>query len=308
MPVKRPSARAGQRVLLIVHGTFSHGEAITDDLAAAPGGPEFLAALAATYAEVLTFDHPTLAVSPLLNAFDLERALAGCPATFDVVAHSRGGLVARAWAEAFRGGTRGVRRLVLVGSPLAGTSLAAPPRLREALQYVSNVGGALAGLLGAANPFLALGAGLMQIVTSITSLVAHTPLLDAAVALVPGLAAQSRVGNAPEILRMRAAGALPTARVFAVRADFEPPPVGWAFWKLFVQAKQRLADVGADLLFPGANDLVVDYDSVVSLADDRSVPAAQCRDFGTQNTVHHCNYFRQRETVKFLSEVLLREP
>jgi hypothetical protein len=307
-PVAKPSAGAGERVLLVIHGTFSHGEAITDQLAAAPNGRLFLNAVGGTYAEVLLFDHPTLAVSPLLNAFDLERALAGCPATFDVVAHSRGGLVARAWAEAFRDGGHGVGRLALVGSPLAGTSLAAPPRLRDALEFLSNVGAALRTLfaVGGLNPFLAVGAGLMQVVTSITSLGARTPLLDAAVAMIPGLAAQSRVGNNPEVLRMRsAAGLLPAERCFAVRANFEPPPVGWAFWKLFVRPKERLADLGADLLFPGPNDLVVDWDSIVSLADGVQIPAARQYDFGTQSTVHHCNYFAQRATVDFLGRTLL---
>ncbi|MEO5618928.1 MAG: hypothetical protein ABIS67_14260 [Candidatus Eisenbacteria bacterium] len=309
VPVRKPTAGAGSRVLLVIHGTFSRGEAITEQLAAARGGTELFRALSRRYAEILTFDHPTLAVSPMLNAFDLERALGGCPATFDIVAHSRGGLVARIWADAFRGGARGVGRLVLVGSPLAGTSLAAPPRLREAMDYLSNLGGVLRGVFsaGAANPFFAVGAGVMQVLTSITAVAARTPLFDAAVALIPGLAAQSRVGNAPEILRLRASDAIPRQSVFAVRADFEPPKVGWAFWRLFSNPKQRLADLGADLLFPGPNDLVVDRDSIVSLANRVEIPEQQVLDFGTQADVHHCNYFAQERTVRFLSRALLAE-
>jgi hypothetical protein len=309
VPVARPAAREGQRVLLILHGTFSKGEAITDQLAGAPGGAELFRTLSRQYAEILTFDHPTLAVSPMLNAYDLERAVGACPATFDVIAHSRGGLVARAWADGFRGGRRGFERLVLVGSPLAGTSLAAPPRMREAMKFLTNVGGALRGAFaaGSANPFLALGAGIMQVIVSVTSAAAYTPLLDAAVAMVPGLAAQSRVGNAPELLRLRDSNAIPPAAFFAVQANFEPQAVGWNFLKLFVKPRQRLADWGADLLFPGANDLVVDHDSIVSLSNQTRIPSGNILDFGTQDTVHHCNYFAQARTVRFLGDALIRK-
>lgn len=306
VPVDRPSSGAGDRVLLVVHGTFSNGEAIVNQVEAAPGGRAFLQAARRMYDEILTFDHPTLAVSPVLNAWDLEQALGGCAATFDVVAHSRGGLVARAWAAMFRGGTRGVGRLVFVGAPLDGTSLAAPPRLRESLEYVANLGGALRAVFaaGAVNPFLAVGAGLMQVIASVTSVAARTPLLDAAVAMIPGLAAQSRIGNNHEVLRLRASRAIPADRCFAIRADFEPPKVGWAFWKLFSRPRDRLADFGADLLFPDTNDLVVDCSSTFSLGPRGAVPARQTRDFGTQSTVHHCNYFAQRATLEFLGEVL----
>ena len=44
------------------------------------------------------------------------------------------------------GGARCVRKAIFVGSPLAGTSLAAPPRLRGALDLLTNVGHIVEGV------------------------------------------------------------------------------------------------------------------------------------------------------------------
>jgi len=89
------------RVLLLVHGTFSRGDCLLRQLHTLPDGAgrRFLAAARAHYTQVLVFEHPTLAVGPALNAIDLARAFAGSRAQVDVVAHSRGGLVARWWLE-----------------------------------------------------------------------------------------------------------------------------------------------------------------------------------------------------------------
>jgi pimeloyl-ACP methyl ester carboxylesterase len=63
-----------------------------------------------------------------------------------VVCHSRGGLVA-SWL--LRLAPLRVRQVVFVGSPLAGTSLASPYRLRAALDMLANVANALS-LVGSA--------------------------------------------------------------------------------------------------------------------------------------------------------------
>lgn len=108
------------RILLFVHGTFSKSEALFDQLNDPnfPAGRDFLGRALQHYAQVLAFNHPTISVSPLLNALDLARLLADTAADIDVVCHSRGGLVTRWWLEAFDRGP-GRRRVVLVGSPFA---------------------------------------------------------------------------------------------------------------------------------------------------------------------------------------------
>ncbi|MES1264669.1 MAG: hypothetical protein ABUU24_03340, partial [Variovorax sp.] len=80
------------RVLLIVHGTFSKCDAIVGQLSAMPDGTgaQLLAAARTKYKQVLLFEHPTLAVGPLLNALDLARAFIGSTAQVDIICHSRG--------------------------------------------------------------------------------------------------------------------------------------------------------------------------------------------------------------------------
>jgi hypothetical protein len=71
------------KVLLIVHGTFSKGDAILDQLREARGstgpfvGRQLLQAAGTRYQQVLVYEHPTLQVGPWINALDLARAFAG---------------------------------------------------------------------------------------------------------------------------------------------------------------------------------------------------------------------------------------
>ncbi|MDY0110034.1 MAG: hypothetical protein RBT60_08880 [Candidatus Krumholzibacteria bacterium] len=300
-PLQKPLAR--KKILLIIHGTFSNADNVLAEFRATSHGRSFLERARTKYDQVLAFDHWTLSTSPVMNALDLGRLLQATPAQIDVIAHSRGGLVARWWAETFDRQTDRKRRLVLVGAPLGGTSLASPPRLRSALDHLANVFRTVqvaSGLASAALPVFTVLAGLMRVLASVGRATARVPLIDAAVAMIPGLAAQSRVGNSPELTRLRLATGDAPANYIAVKADFEPQGVGWAFWQLFVRARQRLADVGADIVFDGENDLVVDSASMTFLADNLDLPRAQVLDFGTTDRVHHLNYFRQKETLEFL--------
>jgi len=97
------------RLLLLVHGTFSKGEMFFEELAATQEGQAFLATAEQTYDAVLTFDHPTLSMSPWLNALDLSRALDGADGPIDVICQPRRprvGLVALSRAGARERATR----------------------------------------------------------------------------------------------------------------------------------------------------------------------------------------------------------
>jgi pimeloyl-ACP methyl ester carboxylesterase len=305
------------RILLFIHGTFSNGEMFLNQLEATQSGKDFLVAARKKYAQILAFDHPTLSMSPVLNGLDLARRFAGSGASVDIVTHSRGGLVTRWWLEGFAGASV-ARRVVLVGSPLNGTSLAAPHRLRSALDFLTTVGNMLKRVSAAASiyaPFMTVGIGLARIFTAVTSVAARTPLADAAIAMVPGLCCQSRVDNNFELQRLRVNGSSKlTPNYYFVRANFEPDPVGWKFWRRFVNWRGELVNAGADLVFgrsddPDAmNDLVVNTSSMDSLHDPTPpIKPDHLLDFGTTGRVHHCNYFLQPETVKFLSDTLLPE-
>jgi hypothetical protein len=215
-------------------------------------------------------------------------------------------LVARWWCETFDPRATRCRKVIFVGSPLAGTGLAAPPNIRQTIHLLTQFSRALqwsAGLTAMAVPVFSVVEAMLRVVTSITSLAARTPVADAAMAMVPGLFAMSRVGNHPELRRLRLSPTPVLERYFSVQANFEPDDPKWKFWRLF--RSQQLVDHAADLLFDGANDLVVDTASMNSLSDELKIPPQQTLDFGTSSTVHHLNYFQQPETVDFLAKVLL---
>lgn len=297
------------RLLLLVHGTFSNSDNLVRELwkAQAPGqgpGADFLRKVAAAYSQVLSFDHFTLSRSPLINAIELARLFADTEAErLDVVCHSRGGLVTRWWCEVLDQKPRKRRRVVFVGCPLRGTSLADPESLRNGLNLLSNVGRVLGDGIQLI-PMLTVAGGLMQVLSSITSVASRTPLVDAGVAMIPGLAAMSRVDNNHELNALNALAAPANSEYFAVTSDFEPDPVTWRFWRMF---STRTANLAADyLVFKQANDLVVDTESMTYHAwgPKPELNAALFRRFAPEDGVHHTNYFRSPKTIEFLEACL----
>lgn len=319
---------ASGRVLLIVHGTFSDSSAIVGqleqarDASGAAIGRQLLRAAQAHYQQVLVFEHPTLQPGPWLNALDLARAFAGTQAAVDVVCHSRGGLVTRWWLEVLQRELLARARVVFVASPLMGTGLASPYRLRAALKLLANYAAALGGasaLAALAVPLFKVVEGLAALLASGSSLLAHTPVADATIAMVPGLAAMSRYGpdggefirGNVELEKLSFGWTVPPPGYFTVTSNFESAAVGWQFWQAFRQPVQRLGDAGADLLFAGDNDLVVDTPSMDRLGPESRItdplPATGPRrrlDFGTNDRVHHLNYFQQPEVVAFIRQAL----
>jgi hypothetical protein len=309
-PFPDSSTIAGKKVLLFIHGTFSSCEALlSNGLNTTSQGAKLLADAEKHYDLVLAYDHPTMGVSPALNAFDLAALLRPSPASLDIICHSRGGLVTRWFNEAFADPAL-QRRAVLVGCPLAGTSLAAAPKLRSSLDFITNIANFLrtgANLASAANTLFVAASGILRVIGAVTDLVTHTPVMDAVIALIPGLCAQAHVGNNEEIRRLRAntgnanftAGPI---RYFAIQSNFEPKSIGWNFLQWFSRPLQRLTDFGADMIFEGPNDLVVDTSSMKEVADNAIIPIAH--DFGTSDKVHHLNYFHQQETVAAIRKSL----
>jgi len=295
-------------ILLFIHGTFSKNEMFLQELGQTDEGKELLKKIEnkKNYDQVLGFDHSTLALSPVLNAMDLARIFANSKADIDVVAHSRGGLVTRWWLERYDSRARGRSRAVLVGSPLDGTSLAAAPRLRAAVDLLTNVARVLekaGGLASVAFPIFTVITGLLRVIASAGTIASKTPVFDAAVALVPGLLGQAMVSNNEELNRLnRDCANAPD--YFAVRSDFQPTDPGWEFWKYFVNIGDRAKDWAADLVFEHANDLVVDTASMTVLARTPAVSIQKIHNFGQKDLVHHTIYFRQEETAEFIAQCL----
>ena len=307
VPVEKSSAnKPKQRVLLLVHGTFSHGkmyaEALTQE-----HGKDFLTWALSHYDEILLFNHPTLAVSCCVNAAELAFRLDGCQAHIDVICHSRGGLVVRWWLDVLRP-QRNNTRVVFVASPLAGTGLASPPRLTDSLHHLANVAKflgdatSLAGnFAGWGKVFFTAGAGLMTLVSAVVHGAAQVGLADAAVQLVPGLSSMARMANNSELLQLRRMAQHHPQR-FAIRSNYRPVDPGWQMWKYLTQWKSQVGHAVADALFAEDNDLVVDTCSMTDWAGTMQIEPNQVYDFGTSQ-VHHCAYFVQPQTYAFLRKV-----
>ncbi len=299
------------RTLLFVHGTFSNARNMLGEFTAAGApGERFLTRAmtgAGKYDRVLFFEHATLSVSPVINALELGRALAGSSGQIDVIAHSRGGLVVRWWLEAFGSSLRLARdarvRAVLAGCPLHGTSLAAPDRIQHAMSLLSNIGTfaeKTLGLVAVSNPFLWVAGKLVEVIVSVAGALAKTPLVDALSALVPGLCGQSAVANNHEINRLRLGPAAVDPAYYAIMSNFETDDPGWRFWKNF--RKDRALDLATDIVFPRENDLVVDTWSMADFGVPKLTLAGDPCDFQTSKTVWHCNYFRQPQSIDYITD------
>ena len=105
-------------VLLLLHDTFATTQAAFADWI---GDPSFVPVHQAYGGRCLAFTHPTLAAGIDDNLNWLVTHLAQLPGPIDVVAHGRGGLLARSLAA---DGRLPLRRVCLVGTPNKGTALA----------------------------------------------------------------------------------------------------------------------------------------------------------------------------------------
>lgn len=265
---------AGPPVLLLVHGTFSRARSAFAKLTEAlPGtGVTVFDELYQRYeGRVLAFDHPTLHTAPEADAGWLRGRLPpGTRAVVDVLAHSRGGLVARCLAEqGVDGADRAVsvRRAVLTAVPNAGTKLASPGHLGDLVDAYTNL-------------------------LSVFPDVAVTDVFEVVVAVVKGLA----VGVAtalPELMAMEPgsdflvslnAATTATPAYFAIAADYEPDRRGLQLW---------VADVLADQVFDAApNDLVVPTTGAFGANGSSLFPVAERLEIPAVNGIGHSAYFR----------------
>lgn len=299
------------RVLLYVHGTFSKTH--VKDLAISPAGSErtepFLTWAKKHYRAVLGFDHWTLSKSPEENATLLWELLPKSLRSgqrLDIITHSRGGLVARSLVELL-GQRSAVRKVIFVGTPNCGTTLANPANWgRMADLLVNLVHTDPSGFLGRLSGFLVhmLAAGALK--------------------EVPGLLAQNpnQLGQDDFLGRLQAAGPpRDGASYFAVAANYIPDRDDFNLKALL----DELKDQTVDNLFAGPNDLVVDTAHVWAI-DSRPdfsqvgphIPAENILLFNTDSKhsppagvrveptagVHHVNLFQFAAVHDFLRDVL----
>jgi hypothetical protein len=276
----------GQTALLFVHGTFStaHG-----GFAGLPR--DTLGELWRRYdGRVLAFDHATLSVDPAENLARFHESVPpGVDVTFDVVSHSRGGLVTRALAGELDRPLPGVtvRRAVLVGVPNGGTPLVDMKHMAGLLDRVTT------GLnLLPPGPYSAA----VEVLTAIVTVVKVVG--SGVIGGLDGLQSMHRTGA---FLGRLNAGAASAAEYYGVAAEFEPTG---GFKSLVVGT---VPDAVMDIVFgPDANDLVVPTLGVGDGDGDPSFPIRPDRlhSFGRTRGVWHCNYFNQPDTTARLLDWL----
>lgn len=214
------------RSLVLVHGTFSTGQSSFSGLS-----QDFRRLHDLYGGRVVVFDHPTIHVSPQDNARWLAKQLpTDRRLAFDLLAHSRGGLVAREIGRTLPAGS--VNRMVQVASPNAGTALCSPQRIGLLLEVVTN----LAGFLPE-SPVSAVLEATLELVKQV-SIGAFRGL--------PGLTAMDPDGAA--LAELNKADA-PGFACHAIVTDYEPAASA--------SLVEKTLDVTVDLVFGAANDLVV---------------------------------------------------
>lgn len=283
---------SGERSLLLIHGTFSDGAKAFGGLAKST----FFQRIAPLYGgRIFAFNHFTISKTPAENADALLRGLPDRKHQFDVITHSRGGLVLRGLVEADHGKLSKRFELghaVLVAAPNEGTPLVSPQRWEETIGWLANL-----LELFPENPW-----------TTAVSLVAESLvwLANRVSGGIPGLGAMDAASE--DLAKLQGPPGPPRGRYSALVANYRPDD---SLWKIAL-------DVGVDAFFATANDLVVPTEGGWRTGLDAGdyVPVERVGSFGLggnllpfePQAVTHMNFFTRPETVDFLVEALLDQP
>lgn len=266
--------------LLFVHGTFASSHSAFRQLPA-----DALVELSHRYGgRVFALDHHSIWLPPSENAKLAAAAIPdGIPLEVDIVAHSRGGLIARELAEraadAGFGENLRVRRIVMVATPNAGTALAEEANLRKWLDIITNVAQFVPD-----NP-----------VTDIIALVL-TVLKQLALGVFEGLPGITSMDPAGKYLKALNIDGNFEPKYYAIAAEFEPPEGA--------PLKRIAHDFAIDALFSGdKNDLIVPT-AGVSVIPGLTRFAPESLVFDSGRGLDHSSFFGDAEVVAKLKEWL----
>ena len=278
------------RSLLFLHGTFSNAASAYGSLA----NSNFFDRAKALYGDrIFAFNHFTVSRTPEENARMLLEGLPDQPTTFDVITHSRGGLVLRnlverapvfgSLAQRFKLG-----RAVLVASPNDGTPLATPQRWHDTVGWIANL-----LELFPENPFTT---GAAFVANGLVWIARH------ASGDLPGLHSMDGAGG--PIAELQSPPGPPADAYSALVANYNPSE----------KVLLRMLDTGIDQFFATANDLVVPTAGGWHVGQPGRVliPAARIGCFGAGgnlpgDSVTHIDFFSRPETVNFLTRALAGE-
>ena len=280
-----------ERSLLLIHGTFSNAASAYGSLAQS----SFFEDIAPLYGDrIFAFDHFTISKTPEENVRMLLEELPDIKCSFDVITHSRGGLVLRNLVErptAFGRltGRFTLGRAILVAAPNEGTPLATPSRWEHTVGWVANL-----LELFPDNPFTT---GAEFVANGLVWIAKH------ASGDLPGI--HSMDGDGDLIRELQSPPGPPADCYSVLAANYNPTS----------SMLSRLLDMGIDQFFNTANDLVVPSEGGwrIDPSGGSFVPGSRIGCFGPggnieRNDVTHVNFFGQPETVRFLVTALSDQP
>lgn len=265
-------------ILLLVHGTFSTAKGGFAGLA---DDEQLMRELTQRYdGRILAFDHPTVSASPRANIEWLLGQLPPGPIEVDVVAHSRGGLVARNLLDSSISAAVGrdaptVRSIVHVATPNQGTTLAESERIGSYLDVVTNLMTFLPD----------------EPLTTALELVIEV-VKQVAIGMVDGLDGLAAMNPSNEgLAKLNEQSITSSTMMRAIASDYEPGTDSLPLTAL---------DALVDQVFRAANDLVVPTDGVARIAGHDhelfTVPGG--------NKVSHTRYFYDDDVRHRLAEWL----
>lgn len=275
--------------LLFVHGTMSLSHSGFGRL------PEEVVQKLndAYHGRVFAFDHPTISVTPTDNAKWLAEQLRGANLTVDIVAHSRGGLVSRVLTEhpdaaTLAPGTLTIRKVVMVGTPNAGTPLADRRHLGDLVDTVTN----LLELIPD-NAFT----DVISIVISVVKQLAVGAFggLDGVMAMNRGGDFLSKFLNAPD------GQPLTKTTYLAVASNYEPQSDA----PLARFARDRLIDY---VFKDAANDLIVPSKGVFEPNGSAHFPIADPLNLVRSDAIDHSSYWTAQPVLTLFAGVLSASP
>ncbi len=278
--------------LLVVHGIFSTVEGMLSGLPR-----QAMEELFKAYeGRVIGFNHLSVTESPEENArFFLEQLKRASPEgkfVFDVLCHSRGGIVARALAETgkviFPDGNSEFRKIFFVATPNHGSVLANPERITDMIDVFTNL------LTNFPDGTVMYS---IEIFLAIIKLVAFT-----AERSLPGLASMGTDGYIKQVLN--AASEQSPAAYACAAANYQPDPnVDNAFFTgPFVNTIiDRVFKTGAQDV---ANDLVVPREGVYAPNGHPSFPIPKPLIFQDAAHVWHSGFFQRAETFERIKQHL----
>jgi len=273
---------AGKKSLLFIHGTIS---STLGGYAGLRSFPTQAAELYAKYENrVIGFNHHTLTKSVPQNAVDFLAGMLPGNYQFDVISHSRGGLLARALKELSpaqlgqlvdppcnppAGVNLEIGKIVLVGTPNVGTPLANPTDLPRAVSRLVSIASSFS------QDAAAFGLGALFAIFG--------GIVEGGLGALPGL--EDMNPGSPFLVGLNSSSGN-IAPYYGIEADFQPTG-GLA---------TAIENNGVDALFLGqANDLVVPTLGV-SDVNRLTLPGVQVDAYPKSANVYHTDYFFQQGT------------